>query len=143
MLEVVKVRGVGRIGCAGMFVLIWILRELFSFKGTASRFEWWMISLVSDLLVQVGIVSSMFYFSGSRVRDVALGIGISALTLLCLWVAIAVIVRRLRDRGRPWQMALLALIPYIGWIWLVVECGFLKAPSQRGKKRVVRRTIKS
>ena len=119
------------------------MNELLSFKGTASRFEWWMTSLVADLLIQVGVIFSMLYFSGDTAFDTILGVAIFVATGLCLWIAVAVIVRRLRDRERPWQMALLALIPYLGWIWLVVECGFLRAPGQTVRKKVVRRTIKS
>jgi hypothetical protein len=35
------------------------------------------------------------------------------------------VVRRFRDRGKSSWWALLYFIPVIGWLWILIECGFL------------------
>jgi hypothetical protein len=35
------------------------------------------------------------------------------------------VVRRFRDRGKSGWWALLYIVPGIGWLWILIECGFL------------------
>jgi uncharacterized membrane protein YhaH (DUF805 family) len=46
------------------------------------------------------------------------------LTVL-LWASVACSVRRLHDRNKDGTWYLLSLVPAIGPVWLLIECGFL------------------
>jgi uncharacterized membrane protein YhaH (DUF805 family) len=48
------------------------------------------------------------------------------LIALTLWPWIAVSVKRFHDRGRSGWFLLIALIPFFGALWLLIELGFLR-----------------
>lgn len=115
--------------------------EILSFRGKAQRFEWWTVSLVAGLLVQVGLIGAMAYSADERVGGIIFGVVLALLTLVSFWADLAVTIRRLRDRERPVWTVLLVLIPYLGAIWLIIECGILGTPGQSSRKKVVKRTM--
>lgn len=117
------------------------MRKLLSFSGRSDRFEWWWVSLVSDLLMQVSAIFGAIFLSSDEWARRSLG-GLLVLgALLCLWLSLAVTVRRIRDRGRsPWCL-LAGLIPVAGWIWLWIECGMLASPEERAPRCLVRRRV--
>ncbi|MAD39833.1 MAG: hypothetical protein CMO30_03750 [Tistrella sp.] len=47
-------------------------------------------------------------------------------SLAAIWPSLAIGARRCHDRGRSGWFQLIMLIPLIGWIWLLVEIGFLR-----------------
>ena len=60
--------------------------------------------------------------------------GAALLTLACLfvlamWINIAVTIKRYHDRGKPGVWFLMMFVPYIGSIWILVECGFLRGTA--------------
>ena len=96
--------------------------RLLSFSGRAARSEWWAINVV--FLVPVA-------FLGKAItRDPYLGDVAAAVMLLIAialwWVSIACSVRRLHDRNKQGSWYLISLIPVIGPIWLLIECGLLQ-----------------
>ena len=49
--------------------------------------------------------------------------------LLLLWPAIAVSAKRWQDRNRsPWWV-LIVLVPVIGWLWALIDNGFVKGSA--------------
>ena len=57
------------------------------------------------------------------------------LVLLFLYPSLAVYTKRWHDRGKSGWWSLIALVPLIGGIWMLVECGFLRGtegPNQYG-----------
>ena len=115
--------------------------HLFSFSGKADRFEWWTVSLLSDLAAQLCLIFGFLtLYSDHSLRYLAA----SALWLgavILFWLALAVSVRRMRDRERsPWLL-FAALIPIMGWAWYLIECGFLPAPRSGGPKVLVKYTV--
>ena len=47
--------------------------------------------------------------------------------MLCMaWFGVAVTAKRWHDRNRSGWTVLIFLIPIVGQIWTLVECGFLK-----------------
>lgn len=125
---------------------------LFSIRGRISRFGYW-IGLA--LLAIVGFVSNMvawsFYqqelssffdvqFGGSigepflhaplsNPLNLAIWIAQIVSALILLYTGMAVQTKRWHDRDKPGWWSLIVLIPIIGWIWLFVECGFLRGRS--------------
>jgi uncharacterized membrane protein YhaH (DUF805 family) len=49
------------------------------------------------------------------------------------WMVFCVLVKRWHDRGRSGWWLLVALVPVIGQLWALIECGFL-AGSRAGNK---------
>ena len=41
------------------------------------------------------------------------------------WIHLAVVAKRWHDRDKSGWWILITLIPVIGWIWQLIECGFL------------------
>jgi uncharacterized membrane protein YhaH (DUF805 family) len=55
--------------------------------------------------------------------------------LLLLWPVLAVSIKRWHDRDKSGWWILITLIPFIGWLWQLIECGFLdgtQGPNKYG-----------
>ena len=117
------------------------MMHLFSFSGKADRFEWWVISTVTDLAAQLCLIFGfMSVYSDASFRYLQAG-GLFLSVIVALWMSIAVSARRFRDRERsPWLL-LAGLVPVVGWIWCLIECGFLPAPGARGPRKLVRSIV--
>jgi uncharacterized membrane protein YhaH (DUF805 family) len=115
--------------------------RLFSFAGTSDRFEWWWVSIFGDLLLQLALLATLALLSHNE-GPVWIGIAaLAAVQVTGLWLALAVTVRRLRERERsPWLLAA-ALVPFVGWLWLMIECGFLPAAGKPRRRTLVTRTV--
>lgn len=115
--------------------------HLFSFLGKSDRFEWWTVSLIADLAAQLCLIFGFLAFhSDHPLRILAAG-ALWFGAVISLWLALAVSVRRMRDRERsPWLL-FAALIPFVGWAWYLIECGFLPAPKSGPAKVLVRRMV--
>jgi uncharacterized membrane protein YhaH (DUF805 family) len=117
------------------------MTHLFSFSGKSDRFEWWVITTITNLAAQLclifGFMSLHSDASLHYLQAGALFFGV----VVALWMSVAVSVRRFRDRERsPWLL-LAGLVPVVGWIWYFIECGFLPAPGARGPHTLVRRIV--
>jgi uncharacterized membrane protein YhaH (DUF805 family) len=120
------------------------MKYLFSFSGRSERFEWWVISIITDLAAQLCLIFGFLSLhSDASLRYLQAG-GLFLCVIASLWMSIAVSVRRMRDRERsPWLL-LAGLVPVVGWIWYFIECGFLPAPGKRGPRgprKLVRRMV--
>ncbi|KXF79911.1 DUF805 domain-containing protein [Enterovibrio coralii] len=103
---------------------------LFSFKGRIGRKQFWLGSLV--MLIQniiLFIAFSMTFDMTTNMPTVA-GFGILAVTMvLSIWEALALYVKRLHDRNKSGWWVLIGIIPVIGALWLLIDCGFLKGAN--------------
>ena len=115
--------------------------QLFSFTDKSDRFEWWVITTITDLTAQLCLIFGfMSLHSETSLRYLQAG-GLFLGVVVALWMSVAVSVRRFRDRERsPWLL-LAGLIPVVGWIWYFIECGFLPAPGTIGSRKLVRRIV--
>ncbi len=57
----------------------------------------------------------------------------SVMSLVLLWPAVAISAKRWHDRDRSAWWVLVALIPVIGWLWMLVDNGFM--PGTDGPNR--------
>lgn len=112
--------------------LPWIL---FSFHGRLPRRGFWLygvaaligMSVLLTVLLRVGGL-------GARGTDVVVN-------LLLLWPGLAVSVKRWHDRNKSGWWVLVNLVPLVGWIWALVENGFLRGtpgPNRFGEDLVGR-----
>ncbi len=106
-----------------------------SFEGRTRRLHFW-IGLIILWVVQTVIWSFSIggAFSAAALRGDAngfatafTGVGLVGALLLfvLIWPSLAVQVKRWHDRDKSGWMVLINLIPLVGFIWTLVECGFL------------------
>jgi len=93
------------------------------FTGRASRSEFWWYFLFYAV---VGALVAVFdRFAHSSAPAVVIG-------LVLLLPTASVTVRRLHDTGRYGTWAFLMLLPFVGWISLLIMCA---GPSTRGENQ--------
>ena len=95
-----------------------ITQVWFSFEGRIARQTYWLKYFLPWL--GLNIVAAVIDAT-TGVPAVGLVVG-----LVGIWVGLAAGAKRCHDRDRSGWFQLIALIPIIGWIWLLVELGFLK-----------------
>lgn len=99
----------------------------FNFDGRINRAKFW-IGVIAIWIVEV-VVWGLFGRNGA-------GVGIAGLiVLVLLWPLLAVYVKRFHDRDKSGWWVLIALIPIIGFFWILIELGILEGtagPNQYG-----------
>jgi uncharacterized membrane protein YhaH (DUF805 family) len=116
-----------------------IMQMLFSFEGRMRRRDFWLCAIglavvqwviwsicaalffpaVSVNVSQTGNVAVWSSMMGAMMGPLAL------VNLIFLWPRLAIGVKRCHDRNKSGLWLLLALIPILGWLWLLIEFGFL------------------
>lgn len=95
-------------------------RMLLSTRGRISRKRFWLWGVGAMLgfgLVLHGLLAV------ARVRP---AIAEPIVNVLLLWPALAISMKRWHDRDRPGGWVLVALVPVVGWLWLLWANGFLR-----------------
>lgn len=89
-------------------------------EGRISRREFWLQGVL--LLSGLGLLGFLLLgIAGldQRVAEALVNLGLA-------WPALAVSVKRWHDRGKSGWWVLINLVPLVGWLWAVVETGFLR-----------------
>jgi uncharacterized membrane protein YhaH (DUF805 family) len=98
-----------------------------SFDGRINRAKFWAAIGVFFGLGIVGfIIDSVL---GTRVTvggDMQLGIVGVIISLASIYFALAVYAKRWHDRDKSGWWVLLNLVPVIGWLWALIDNGFLR-----------------
>jgi uncharacterized membrane protein YhaH (DUF805 family) len=120
---------------------------LFSFDGRVNRAKFWLVVIATDvvLFVLFGILAAVTGVSMDVAADGSMpslgGAGLIAgligllLVVLGVWIGLAMGVKRYHDRNKSGWWVLIALVPVIGGLWYLIECGFLRGtagPNQYG-----------
>jgi uncharacterized membrane protein YhaH (DUF805 family) len=95
-----------------------VTQLLFGFKGRSKRLPWWIATILADL--GLGIVDAIFGTPRPSVFFLLL------LVPPLIWISIAVQVKRWHDRNKSAWWLLINFVPIIGWLWVLIECGFLR-----------------
>ncbi len=95
-----------------------LLQIYFSLQGRVNRKTYWLLLILP--MFMLGFISAILvpYFPDYYWID-------SLITLLVLWPNIAVQVKRWHDRDKSGWWVLIGLIPIVGFIWALIENGFL------------------
>ncbi|MBR0411984.1 MAG: DUF805 domain-containing protein [Eubacterium sp.] len=100
--------------------------NLFNFKGRTRRSDYWPVVILNSVAVSVvsgiisGIASGIASSSGST-AVASIGSAITSIISLAVSVLeLGLVVRRLHDTGKEWTYMLLALIPFVGWIIVLI-----------------------
>jgi len=106
---------------------------LFGFQGRINRAKFWLVAL-GILVIEVILFAAVF---GSAVMSAdpeqalaaigpIAGIVICVFAVVATWISIAVAVKRFHDRNKSGWWVLIVLVPIIGGLWYLIECGFLR-----------------
>ncbi|HWT51778.1 MAG TPA: DUF805 domain-containing protein [Caulobacter sp.] len=99
-------------------------RKLFGVSGRIRRRDYWLLTIGSTLALTVLDVVASAILGGLDSRWPANPVS-WILWLVSMWIGIALLVKRLHDRNKGPIWILVFMIPVIGWIWCLVEMGFL------------------
>jgi uncharacterized membrane protein YhaH (DUF805 family) len=96
-----------------------VIKENYAnFNGRASRKEYWMFTLFQLIFfVVAALVDNIL---GLRLDDEYYGPFYIIYALATLLPGIAVGIRRLHDIGKSGWWIFIGIIPFIGWIWLII-----------------------
>ena len=96
------------------------MQILFSFKGRIPRKTYWLWGILGLLLASV-IASMLLGIAGvdEQSADVLA-------TLLIIWPGLAIGIKRWHDRDRSGWWVLINAIPVVGFIWALIDNGFLR-----------------
>ena len=109
---------------------------LFSFQGRINRAKFWLVNIA--VIIVYGVVmgflcggAAMSSDPAEALASVGIVAGIVALVLFIamFWISLALAVKRWHDRNKSGWWILIALVPVIGGLWYLIECGFLKGTS--------------
>jgi len=96
-----------------------------SAQGRVNRKQWWLY-----LVLPIFVVSIILSFIDNAIGTVGQENGAGLLSgiwaLITLIPAILVDIKRWHDRDKSGWWMLIVLVPIIGWIWFLIELGFLK-----------------
>ena len=93
---------------------------LLGLSGRLPRRAWWTWGVL--LLAGLNMLGAMYLGIAGVPTEKANGI----LAIVVGWPAVAVSVKRFHDRGKSGWWVFINLIPVVGFIWVVVENGFLR-----------------
>lgn len=94
-----------------------------AWRGRLSRRSFWLHG-VCGMLGAALYLSALLGIAGLPLTRVE-----AAVNVILLYPLVAVSAKRWQDRGRsPWWV-LIALIPVIGWLWMLVDNGFVRGDS--------------
>ncbi|MGH6958334.1 MAG: DUF805 domain-containing protein [Caulobacteraceae bacterium] len=95
---------------------------LFSFSGRIRRMHYWLAS-IAVAIVYVVLLSIVFAIFGNR--SVIGDLIVLVLVVATMWADLALQAKRWHDRNKSAAWLLITLIPVLGWLWVLIECGFL------------------
>ena len=118
------------------------LQTFTSFEGRIPRKTFWLAILVMIVISWILQFILVAIFGTSMMPDAtltpeeqmaqaenmmgAMMIPLVILMLITLWPSLAIYTKRWHDRNKSGWWSLIMLVPIIGGIWLLVECGFLR-----------------
>jgi uncharacterized membrane protein YhaH (DUF805 family) len=95
-----------------------VLKQYADFGGRARRTEYWMFTLFNLIIMIVAMFIDNV--AGLTAGELPYGVFYFLYAIAVFIPGLAVAVRRLHDVGKSGWMLLIALIPFIGAIWLLV-----------------------
>lgn len=91
-----------------------------SLQGRVSRRTFWLYGVLAMLGLSL-VLMALLQIAGVRAEASE-----RVANLLLAWPTIAISVKRWHDRGHSGWWVLVALIPVIGWLWMLIANGFLQ-----------------
>ncbi len=92
---------------------------LFEFRGRINRAKYW-VGIIVLAAFEAVLVTVVVLADSGAFTYFAWMVGV-----ILIWPALAISVKRWHDRGKSGWWVLIALVPVIGSLWVLIECGFL------------------
>jgi len=110
-----------------------IAKVWLSFEGRIGRSTWWMKYILPYIGISIALFIIDRILGTTYVIDEYTGQTQGYLGLIWglanIWFGLAAGAKRFHDRNKSGWWQLLWLLPIIGWIWLLVELGFLRGTT--------------
>jgi uncharacterized membrane protein YhaH (DUF805 family) len=113
---------------------------LFSFQGRVNRAKFWLVHVVMWVVLLVVFSAILGSAAMSSDPQAALqsvgavgGIILLIVYILAIWIGLAVAAKRWHDRNKSAWWILIAVVPVVGGLWYLIECGFLKGTTGPNK----------
>jgi uncharacterized membrane protein YhaH (DUF805 family) len=114
---------------------------LFSFKGRVRRRDFWVFFIATWILTSITFWSFTGFHRPNEGFNLliwhspSIGHGLlgTVLSLGVLWANLAVLCKRWHDRAKSGWWTLIGLVPVIGGLWILIECGFLEGTDGDNK----------
>lgn len=94
-----------------------------SFQGRIGRQSYWLASIALGVIIVIAEI--LDWALGTSLENGA-GILTIIASLATIIPSLAIYAKRWHDRGKSGWWTLILLVPVIGAIWMLVECGFLR-----------------
>ena len=91
---------------------------LLSFDGRIGRYDFWLKGILPIAVVLILISALDSVITGGIIALLA--------QILSIYPSVAVGIKRFHDRNKSGWWVLITLIPFIGGLWYLIECGILK-----------------
>ena len=105
-------------------------KRMFNFKDKSTRSQFWTFSIINSILffsAYLLMVADLVFNGEHAIFVDYLSIGLFVFGILYLIAGLSITVRRLHDSGKSGWCILLGIIPFIGWLILLV---FYLLPSE-------------
>ncbi len=112
----------------------------FSLEGRINRAKFWIGLIILFVLQWIVMIAagtilgtSLMMADPTQPMPAGAGVAMLIILLLFLWPSICVYAKRWHDRDKSGWWTLIVLVPIVGFIWTLVECGCLR--GTRGDNR--------
>jgi len=114
---------------------------LFSAQGRIRRRDYWLWAIVSSIAFAIILnIAMMVLGVGKSMAETGtlpatFWLVYIILLLPLIWISVCLQIKRWHDRDKSGWWILIGLIPIIGGIWALIECGFLdgtQGPNKYG-----------
>jgi uncharacterized membrane protein YhaH (DUF805 family) len=106
---------------------------LTSFEGRINRAKFW--AGVAVLFVVAAAAAIIDVLIGTRFDNQPFGLLYVIVSIASIYFSLAVYAKRWHDRDKSGWWTLIVLVPIVGGLWLLIECGMLsgsKGPNRFG-----------
>ncbi len=109
---------------------------LFSPSGRINRARYWITLLIIDaafMVVYLPVVLSIDKDLGPNAIQGIFLVVVGILGIALSYCGIILAIKRFHDRGKSGWWVLISLVPLIGGLWFLIECGFLRGTTGRNR----------
>jgi uncharacterized membrane protein YhaH (DUF805 family) len=100
-----------------------LTQKLFGTSGRLRRMDYWLLSIATNIVVAIASALLNVLLGQPPIsQEISPG---DVFSLASIWISIALMVKRCHDRDKAWWWVLIFMIPIVGWIWGLIELGFL------------------
>lgn len=113
-----------------------MLSDGLTFRGRIPRARFWRIKigvLIANIAYNIWVATihghDSLYHHPLTTGGWILLLGLLGVTVVTLWVSLAADVKRFHDRDKSGWWVLILVVPAIGFVWYLIECGFLRGTT--------------